>query len=45
VTLSRRRRQFVDALRKVPPPTLATPDAYEPGQVAAMLREIGIALI
>lgn len=40
-----RRRRIVNALRKIPPPTLATPDAYDPRQVAAMLREIGIALI
>jgi uncharacterized membrane protein YjjP (DUF1212 family) len=45
MTEPRRRRRIVDALRKVPPPTLATPDAYDPRQVAAMLREIGIALI
>jgi len=45
VTMPGRRRRFVDALRKVPPPTLATPDAYDPRDVAAMLREIGIALI
>jgi uncharacterized membrane protein YjjP (DUF1212 family) len=40
-----RRRRFVHAIRKTPPPTLATPDAYDPVHVAAMLREIGIALI
>ena len=41
----RRRRRIVDAIRKMPPPTLATPDVYPPRDVAAMLREIGIALI
>lgn len=45
MTESGRRRRIVDAIRKVPPPTLARPDVYEPRQVAAMLREIGIALI
>lgn len=45
MTTPGRRRRIVDSLRKVPPPTLATPDAYDPRQVAAMLREIGIALI
>jgi uncharacterized membrane protein YjjP (DUF1212 family) len=45
VTKPGRLRRIVDAIRKVPPPTLATPDVYHPRDVAAMLREIGIALI
>lgn len=34
-----------DKLRKPVPPALAPPDSYAPAEVAAMLREIGAALI
>lgn len=40
-----RRRRVIDALRKTPPAALAPPDTYDPREVAAMLREIGIALV
>lgn len=40
-----RRRRVIDALRKTPPAPLAVPDAYDARDVAAMLREIGIALV
>ena len=39
-----RRHRIIDALRKTPPTALAAPDSYSPVQVAAMLREIGVAL-
>ena len=39
------RRRIIDALRKTPLAPLAIPDTYEPREVAAMLREIGIALV
>lgn len=37
--------QIINALRKTPPAPLAPPDSYPVGEVAAMLREIGIALV
>ena len=40
-----RRGRIVNALRKMPPAALAPPDSYHPMEVAAMLREIGIALV
>ena len=40
-----RRRRILDALRKTPATALAPPDSYDPDDVAAMLREIGIALV
>jgi uncharacterized membrane protein YjjP (DUF1212 family) len=39
-----RRVRIVNAVRKRPPTALAPPDTYPPGDVAAMLREIGVAL-
>jgi len=39
-----RRERIINAIRKNPPTALAPPDAYRPGEVAAMLREIGVAL-
>jgi len=39
-----RRERAVSALRKHPPTALAPPDTYPPDDVAAMLREIGVAL-
>ena len=39
-----RRHPIVAALRKTPPAALAQPDSYAPVAVAAMLREIGVAL-
>ncbi len=36
---------LLDRLRKVAPDPLAPPDTFDPGAVAAMLREIGIALV
>lgn len=39
------RRRVIDALRKTPPAALAPPDTFDPREVAAMLREIGIALV
>ena len=38
-------RRLADVLRKTAPPALAPPDHYDPADVAAMLREIGIALV
>jgi len=38
-------RRLVDAFRKPAPAPLAAPDRYPPADVAAMLREIGIALV
>lgn len=40
-----RRRRVIEAIRKTPPAALAPPDTYDPMEVAAMLREIGIALV
>ena len=42
--LARRRRIF-NAIRKTPPAPLAPPDTHDQVEVAAMLREIGIALV
>lgn len=39
------RTRLADALRKPVPPPLTPPDHYDPADVAAMLREIGIALV
>lgn len=36
---------FTDAFRKTPPPPVAPPDHYDADGVAAMLREIGAALV
>ena len=36
---------MADALAKPAPPPLAPPDHYDPGEVAEMLREIGIGLV
>lgn len=38
-------RSLTDALRKPVPPPIAPPDHYAPDDVAAMLREIGAALV
>jgi len=38
-------RWMTDAFRKSVPPALAAPDHYDPDDVAAMLREIGAALV
>ena len=40
-----RRARIINALRKVPPAPLGSPDSDDPVAVAAMLRESGIALI
>ncbi|KDE99621.1 hypothetical protein Y900_011890 [Mycolicibacterium aromaticivorans JS19b1 = JCM 16368] len=40
-----RRRRIFDAIRKVPPEPLGPPDSHDQVEVAAMLREIGIALL
>ena len=45
VTGRHRRRRIIDAMRKTPPAPLAPPDTYDPREIAAMLREIGIALV
>ncbi len=37
--------RIIDALRKTPPAALAAPDRYPPGDVAEMMRLIGIALV
>ncbi len=42
---TRRRHPIVDRLRKTPPAPLAPPDTHDHVAVAAMLREIGIALV
>lgn len=42
---SRRRHRIVEALRKRPPAPLSARDSHQPVEVAAMLREIGIALV
>jgi uncharacterized membrane protein YjjP (DUF1212 family) len=39
-----RRERIFNAVRKQPPTALAPPDTYPPDDVAAMLREIGVAL-
>ena len=39
------RQRIIDVLRKNPPAPIAAPDTYEPMEIAAMMREIGIALI
>lgn len=39
------RSWMTDRLRKPVPAALAPPDCYQPAEVAAMLREIGIALV
>ena len=39
-----RRGRIFDAVRKHPPTALAPPNTYPPADVAAMLREIGVAL-
>lgn len=40
-----RRRRIFDAIRKIPPEPLGPPDSHDQVEVAAMLREIGIALL
>ena len=40
-----RRKRIFDAVRKTPPEQLAPPDTHDQAEVAAMLREIGIALV
>jgi len=40
-----RRKRIFDAVRKTPPEPLAAPDSHDQADVAAMLREIGIALV
>lgn len=40
-----RRKRIFDAVRKTPPEPLGLPDSHDEVAVAAMLREIGIALI
>ncbi|APE17783.1 hypothetical protein BOH72_23495 [Mycobacterium sp. WY10] len=40
-----RRARIIDAIRKTPPEPLGPPDSHDQVEVAAMLREIGIALI
>ena len=40
-----RRRRIFDAIRKTPPEPLAPPDSHQQADIAAMLREIGIALV
>lgn len=40
-----RRRRIFDAIRKTPPEPLGPPDSHDQADVAAMLREIGIALV
>ena len=44
-TRQARRRRIFDAVRKTPPEPLAPPDSHQEADVAAMLREIGIALV
>ncbi len=43
--MRRGRRRIIDAVRKTPPAALGPPDSHDPREVAAMLREIGIALV
>ena len=38
-------RRITDAFRRTVPPAIAEPDHYDPDDVAAMLREIGAALV
>ncbi|WP_431238394.1 threonine/serine ThrE exporter family protein [Mycolicibacterium aichiense] len=40
-----RRARIFDAIRKIPPEPLGPPDTHDQVEVAAMLREIGIALL
>jgi len=40
-----RRRRIINAIRKTPPAPLAPPDSHDQAEIAAMLREIGIALV
>ncbi|MCX2931993.1 hypothetical protein ORI20_17060 [Mycobacterium sp. CVI_P3] len=40
-----RRARIVNAIRKTPPEPLGPPDTHDQAEVAAMLREIGIALL
>lgn len=40
-----RRKRIFNAVRKTPPEPLAPPDSHDQADVAAMLREIGIALV
>ncbi len=40
-----RRTRIFDAIRKIPPEPLGPPDSHDQVEVAAMLREIGIALL
>ncbi len=40
-----RRKRWFDAVRKTPPEPLGPPDSHDQAEVAAMLREIGIALV
>jgi len=40
-----RRKRIFDAVRKRPPAALAPPDTFDPAMIAAMLREVGIALV
>ena len=39
------RRRILDTLRKAPPKPLHPPGPHDPADVAAMLREIGAALL
>lgn len=45
MTRAQRRHRIIEAVRKAPPAPIAAPDTYEPMEIAAMMREIGIALI
>ncbi len=40
-----RRMRIFNAIRKTPPAPLAPPDTHDQVEIAAMLREIGIALV
>jgi uncharacterized membrane protein YjjP (DUF1212 family) len=40
-----RRARIFDRIRKIPPEPLGPPDSHDQSEVAAMLREIGIALL
>ncbi|WP_319429297.1 threonine/serine ThrE exporter family protein [Mycobacterium sp. RTGN5] len=40
-----RRTRILDKIRKTPPESLGPPDSHDQAEVAAMLREIGIALL
>ena len=37
--------RIINAIRKTPPAPIAPPDTHDQVEIAAMLREIGIALI